>query len=234
MVNGFYYNLLHQHFDQHFDYTFINLTPSIVKNTTLFLIIISFCLINPCSHAQDKQEDTMVTTHKILIVYLTRTNNTKAVAKLIQTKVGGDLMALEPLNPYPKEYNKHVAQVDEENNSGYLPPLKSKIDIAKYDMIFIGFPTWDMQVPPPVKSFLKDNDWTGKTIVPFNTNAGYGLGSSMAQLKEFSSDGNLTEIFSVEGGYEREGVIYVMEGKKAKEVSALLDKWLREIGLFDN
>lgn len=233
MANGLYYNLLHQLFDNENPRCWnLNTYKYIMKNTTSLLVILSFCLINFCSQAQNKQKDTMATTQKILIVYLTRTNNTKAVAKLIQNKVGGDVVALEPLNPYPNDYKKHVAQVDEENNRGYFPPLKSKIDIAKYDMIFIGFPTWDMQVPPPVKSFLKDNDWKGKTIIPFNTNAGYGLGSSKAQLKKISSDGNVAEIFSIEGGYEREGIVYVMEGEKSEEVDVLLDNWLKEIGML--
>jgi multimeric flavodoxin WrbA len=68
-----------------------------------------------------------------------------------------------------------VAQVVWENETGYLPPLKTKIDsIEKYDVLFIGFPTRDMQMPPPMKSFLHEYDLSGKTVIPFNTNAGYG------------------------------------------------------------
>src|SRR5690606_16382924 len=83
---------------------------------------------------------------KILIVYLSRTNNTKAVAEMIQNQVGGDLVELQLQNPYPENYREIVEQVDRENETGYLPPLKTEIEnIDQYDTIFIGFPSWDMQ-----------------------------------------------------------------------------------------
>ena len=116
---------------------------------------------------------------KVLIVYLSRTNNTKAVAEIIHRQVGGTLVALELENPYPENYQAIVDQVARENETGYLPPLKTKIDsLEKYDVVFVGFPTWGMQLPPPLKSFLSQYDLSGKTVVPFNTNAGYGIGSS--------------------------------------------------------
>jgi len=112
----------------------------------------------------------------ILIVYLSRTNNTKAVAEMIQKEVGGDLVALTLTNPYPEDYKTIVDQVEKENESGYLPQLATKVKIGNYDTIFIGFPTWGMQLPPPIKAFLNTYDLTGKTIVPFNTNAGSAWG----------------------------------------------------------
>ncbi len=60
-----------------------------------------------------------------------------------------------------------MAQVVRENETGYLR-------IEKYDVLVIGFPTWDMQMPPPMKSFLHEYDLSGKTVIPFNTNTGYG------------------------------------------------------------
>ncbi len=92
---------------------------------------------------------------KILIVYLSRTNNTKAVADIIHEKVGGKLVALELQTPYPADYHTTVQQVVHENETGYLPPLKTAIDGPdQYDFVFVGFPTWDMKLPPPMKSFL--------------------------------------------------------------------------------
>ena len=123
-----------------------------------------------CALSLEAQE-----TKKTGIVYLSRTNNTKAVAEMIHIEVGGDLIPLELQNPYPADYNAIVKQVSEENESGFLPPLKTKIELAQYDTIFLGFPTWGMQLPPPIKSFLNDYNLTGKTVIPFNTHAGYGL-----------------------------------------------------------
>lgn len=105
---------------------------------------------------------------RILIVYLSRTNNTKAVAEMIQKEVGGKLVALELQKPYPENYRANVEQVVMENETGYLPPLKTEVDsIQKYDFVFIGFPTWAMKMPPPMKSFLHQYDLSGKTVIPY-------------------------------------------------------------------
>src|SRR5690625_4393064 len=102
-----------------------------------------------------------------LILYLTRTKNTKAVAEIIHREMGGTVVEVEPAIPYPEDYDAIVAQVDEENESGYAPPLESKIEnIQDYDTVFCGFPTWDMQLPPPMKSFLNEHDLSGKTVIP--------------------------------------------------------------------
>lgn len=83
---------------------------------------------------------------KILIVYLSRTNNTKVVAEIIQRRTGGNLVSIEVVNPYPADYRATVEQVVKENERGFLPPLKTKIaDITKYEWVFIGFPTWGMK-----------------------------------------------------------------------------------------
>ena len=171
---------------------------------------------------------------KILIVYLSRTKNTKAVAEIIHKKVGGDLVALELVTPYPENYQQIVAQVSKENDQGYLPPLKTQIEeINQYDVVFLGFPTWGMQLPPPIKSFLNQYDLNGKTVVPFNTNAGYGIGSSFETVKKLCPESKILEGFSTKGGVERDGILYVMEGEKEKEVQAEVQNWLKKIGLVN-
>ncbi|MEQ9441891.1 MAG: flavodoxin [Cyclobacteriaceae bacterium] len=177
--------------------------------------------------------DTTVDPDKVLIVYLSRTNNTQAVAEMINEKVGGTLVALELETPYPENYQAIVAQVAEENESGYLPPLKTKIDnIQQYDVVFVGFPTWGMQLPPPMKSFLHQYDFSGKTVIPFNTNAGYGVGSSFETVKELCPDAHILEGFSIKGGIERDGILFVMEGDKAEEAEAKVEEWLQEIEIL--
>jgi flavodoxin len=168
---------------------------------------------------------------EVLVVYLSRTKNTKAVAEIIHRQVGGDLVGLELENPYPTHYQTTVDQVAEENKTGYLPPLKTKIDnIGKYDFIFVGFPTWGMQLPPPVKSFLKQYDLAGKTIVPFNTNAGYGVGSSFDTIKQLCSKSNILEGFTTKAGKERDGILFVISGEKEKQLTVQLAQWLEKLG----
>ena len=86
-----------------------------------------------------------------------------------------------------------------------------------------------MQLPPPMKSFLHQYDLSGKTVIPFNTNAGYGVGSSFATVEKLCPDANLLEGFSIKGGIERDGILLVMEGEKAEEAEAKVKQWLQEI-----
>lgn len=170
---------------------------------------------------------------QVLIVYLSRTNNTKAVAEIIHRHVGGRLIALELKHPYPEDYQATVDQVVQENETGFLPPLKTKIDnIQPYDVVFVGFPTWGMQLPPPMKSFLSQHDLSGKTVVPFNTNAGYGIGSSFDTVKKLCPKSRVLEGYSTKGGIERDGIYFVMEGDKEKEVQIDIANWLRKLKLI--
>lgn len=203
--------------------------------TKIFLTY--FLLISACSFAQKAdgtaEKDVVVDSENILIVYLSRTNNTKMIAEMIHEKVGGTLIALELEKPYPENYQAIVQQVQEENESGYLPPLKTKIDdIQKYDTIFLGFPTWGMQLPPPMKSFLHQYDLRGKTVIPFNTNAGYGVGSSFETVEELCPDANIPEGFSIKGGIERDGIYLAIKGEKAEEAEAKVKKWLQNIKMI--
>ncbi|HLP75144.1 MAG TPA: flavodoxin [Bacteroidales bacterium] len=187
------------------------------------LLASSYSLSSSCKNDQD-------TVKPILIVYLSRTNNTKAVAEMIQRKVGGKLVAIELQKPYPENYRATVQQVVRENETGYLPPLKTQIDSLEiYDIVFVGFPTWDMKIPPPMKSFLQAYDLSGKTVIPFNTNAGYGVGSGFESVKELCPNSTVLEGYSTKGGVERDGILFVMNGDKEKQTLDEITKWLLRI-----
>ncbi|RYF76161.1 MAG: flavodoxin [Cytophagaceae bacterium] len=169
---------------------------------------------------------------KVLIVYLSRTNNTKALAEIIHKHVGGTLVALDLSTPYPANYQATVQQVARENETGFLPPLKTKIDsIQTYERVFVGFPTWGMQLPPPMKSFLRQYDFSGKTIIPFNSNGGYGIGSTFDTVKQLCPNSNVLEGFTTRGGSERDGQLLVIQGDKAKEAETAVVTWLRKISV---
>lgn len=189
-----------------------------------------------CYAQTDRQTQAVKTPEKttdkqnVLIVYLTRTGNTEAVARMIQKEVGGDLVSLEIEDPYPKDYEAIVKQVARENETGFLPPLKTKIEnIEKYDTVFLGFPTWGMQLPPPMKSFLHVYDLSGKRVIPFNTNAGYGVGSSFQQVNKLCPNSTILEGFEIKGGIERDGILFVLEGEKARDARTKVKEWLKKI-----
>lgn len=198
---------------------------------TVFLLFTSLCSSCQATKGDHKVQSKLDSEH-VLIVYVSRTNNTKAIAQIIHEKIGGSLVALELVHPYPEHYPSIVAQVAKENESGFLPPLKTKIEnIEKYDLVFVGFPTWGMQLPPPMKSFLSQHDLSGKTIVPFNTNAGYGIGSSFETVKNLCANSTVLEGFSIKGGIERDGILFVMEGEKEKQAQEAIEKWLKKLKL---
>ena len=203
-----------------------------MKLLTVFFGLISLCCSSQVNDTKPKIDFTD-RSEKILIVYLSRTNNTKAIAEIIHEHVRGKLVALELKNPYPEDYKAIVDQVVKENESGFLPPLKTRIDsIQKYNVVFVGFPTWGMQLPPPMKSFLNQYDLSGKTIVPFNTNGGYGIGSSFDTVKKLCPKSTVLEGFSTKGGVERDGIYFVMEGEKEKQAAQEIKKWLKKLSLI--
>ena len=195
------------------------------------LLFIAFFGLVSCSKAQEQSATSIdVDKENVLIVYLSRTNNTEAVAEIIHNEVGGAMVELELETPYPEDYDAIVAQVDRENETGYLPPLKNNIEnFQEYDTVFLGFPTRDMQLPPPMKSFLNQYDFSGKTVIPFNTNGGYGVGSSFQTIEELSPDANILEGFSIKGGLERDGILLAIEGERREEVRAEVIEWLQSI-----
>jgi hypothetical protein len=87
-----------------------------------------------------------------------------------------------------------------------------------------------MQLPPPMKTFLSENDLSGKMVIPFNTNAGYGIGSSFDKVEELCPESTILEGYSTRGGIERDGVLFVMEGEKEEEVKTEVDAWLGRLG----
>jgi flavodoxin len=205
------------------------------RTAVLSLMVFStICFLSGSSGAQQQpaKDQRLPAEKKILIVYLSRTNNTRAIAETIQQKVGGKLVALELETPYPADYNTTVQQVVHENETGYLPPLKTKIDrIEQYDVLFLGFPTWGMQLPPPVKSFLHQYDLKGKTVIPFNTNGGYGPGSSFQTVRELCPQSTILQGFVIRGGSERDGKYLVIKDARAEEASKEVESWLRKLGI---
>jgi flavodoxin len=195
------------------------------------IIAAAVCLV--CDHARGQQRSGNAQPprdRKILIVYLSRTNNTKAIAEITHQEIGGVLVALELERPYPDDYNAIVQQVVRENETGYRPPLKTKIDrFEQYGVVFLGFPTWGMQLPPPVRSFLHQYNLQGKTVIPFSTNAGFGVGTSFQTVRELCRQCTVLEGFVTRGGAERDGQYLMIEGARAEEARMSVRNWLRKV-----
>ncbi|MEM2351811.1 MAG: flavodoxin [Thermoproteota archaeon] len=140
---------------------------------------------------------------KTLIVYYSWSGNTRRIARIIHKLVSGDIVELEPVNPYPQSYNATVEQAKREIQSGYKPPLKTEIDnIEHYEIIFIGSPNWWGSLAPPVASFLSQYDLSGKTIIPFCTHGGGGKQKVIEGMKALCPNSKILPEFVVYGSGE--------------------------------
>jgi flavodoxin len=140
----------------------------------------------------------------ILVASFTRTGNTRVIARQIRRALGADLFEIEPAEPYPEDYEETVAQATRERESGFEPPLAALApNMARYETVFLGFPIWGMSAPSVIRSFLSNHDLQGKTLIPFITHGGYGLGQSLSVVAEHAPQARLLEGFSMEADQER-------------------------------
>ncbi|GFM88864.1 flavodoxin [Pseudomonas cichorii] len=155
---------------------------------------------------------------RTLVAYFSRSGNTRVVAGLIQRSLHADLFEIRPARPYPEDYLETVEQARQERDSGFEPALESKVqDIADYDTLFLGFPIWGETTPPVVRSFLSAHDLAGKTLVPFTTHGGYGLGNSRSVLESHAPKARIVDGF-------------VMEGEQERKTMERVNEWLSESG----
>lgn len=154
---------------------------------------------------------------KALIVYYSRTGNTREIARQIHQRVGGEIIEIQTARPYPDDYEAVKEQAMQQLNSGFKPALKTKIkEIGAYDIIFIGTPIWWGRIAAPVKSFLSQYDLSGKTIALFNTHAGSGLGQSMSDIKALCPSSTIPDGLAV-------------WGKDAGTAQSKVSEWTRKI-----
>lgn len=126
--------------------------------------------------------------------------NTAVAAEFIQKAVGGDIFEIDTVNPYPEDYTACINQAKAELRSKARPEIKKYLDsIEKYDTIFVGFPNWWGTMPMCMFTFLEHYDFGGKTVIPFCTNEGSGMGSSEKDLKKVCKGADLKPGLSITG-----------------------------------
>ena len=157
--------------------------------------------------------------NKVLIVYYSWGGNTRQIVSQIQNTIQADVVELKTVNTYPVEYRPTTVQAKQELESGYRPPLSTKIDnLDKYNTIIIGSPNWWGTVAMPMMTFLDDYDLSGKTIAMYITHEGSALGNSMNDLRKFCPNSTILEGLAIRGG---------RVGSAQRDVAA----WLKKIGL---
>ena len=140
------------------------------------IISILACLPMVATLASCKNAQQNSSNMKTLIVYFSYSpGNTEGVAKRIHAFLEGSTLArIETVVPYSSDYSKVTEQGDKEVKEGFKPEIKPLgVDVNNFDRIIIGTPTWWYHMAPAVLTFMSTTDFTGKTVVPFQTHAGW-------------------------------------------------------------
>ncbi|WP_278452928.1 flavodoxin [Thomasclavelia spiroformis] len=176
---------------------------------SLFLVLgLSGCSNNSqdessnSSTNENKTENTNTTTtdSKTLVVYYSATGNTEEAANLIAQETNGDLFELEPVEPYSdddlnwSDENSRVVYEHDHEDARNVELVSTTVENwDEYDRVFIGYPLWWQIAAWPVNSFVENNDFTGKTVIPFCTSSSDGIGESGQLLADMAGTGNWPE-----------------------------------------
>ncbi len=120
--------------------------------------------------------------------------NMEYMALTIQDAIGGDLFRIETKEAYPLDHEPLVDQAAEEQDENARPELAAHIENPdQYDTILLGYPNWWGDMPQPLFTFLEEYDFSGKTIIPFNSHGGSGFSNTIEEIKEFQPDANISD-----------------------------------------
>lgn len=170
---------------------------------------------------------------KTLVVYFSRTKgvyggslkkgNTAQVADFIKQKTNADTYEIVPKKAYPSSYNKTTQVAQREQDRNARPAIKGKLpNVKKYDTVFIGAPIWWGEYPMVVRTFLdKESGLNGKTLIPFTTSEGSGLGNTSSQLKKQFSSSKVRKGFTVRGNTVK---------NNPNRVKKQVNSWLKGLG----
>ena len=156
-----------------------------------------------------------------LVAYFSWSGNTQQMAQIIAEQTGGDLFEIAPATPYTEDYDELLDIAQQEQAEEARPALAAEVENwDSYDTVFVGYPNWWGDAPMAVYTFLESYDWTGKTLVPFNTSASSGFGRSLEGIAQ-----------SAAGATVLEGLA-LTEGELSDEQDRVTE-WLDGLGLHE-
>lgn len=148
----------------------------------------------------ESEPETQPETGKTLVVYYSASGNTERVAKDIAEAASADLFEIVPTEPYTDDDldwtddNSRVTREHEDESLRDVPLTTTEVpDWDSYDTVFIGYPIWWGIAAWPVDTFVKNNDFTGKTVIPFATSSSSGMGQSGSLLADMAGTGEWQE-----------------------------------------
>lgn len=153
--------------------------------------------LSASSSSPENSKTETVSGGKTLVVYYSATGSTKAVAEKIAKTLNADIFELVPEKPYTSadlnwsDDNSRVSLEHSDESKREVALVKSTpVNWEQYDTVYVGYPIWWGIAAWPVNGFVKANDFTGKTVIPFCTSASSGIGESDKQLKAMAKNGD--------------------------------------------
>ena len=195
------------------------------------LLVSSVSLVACAQSKESKKENNMEESRKVLVAYFSRTGenygvgnittgNTQIVAEMIAQETGGDMFKIEPVESYPDSYDACVELAKKEQEAKARSAVKGDVMVKNYDVIFIGYPNWWGDMPMPVYTFIEKHNWQGKTVVPFCTHEGSGLGSTVSKLQSACGGAKVLKGLAIYGHTAQN------DRKEAQKVTL---KWLKTL-----
>ena len=173
---------------------------------------------------QNTETETSNQSGKTLVVYYSATGNTKAVAEMIAEETNGDLFEIQPQDPYSNEdlnwtdENSRVTREYENEDERNVELVSTTVDNWEdYDTVFVGYPIWWGIAAWPVNTFVENNDFDSKTVVPFCTSSSSGLGQSGELLAQEAGSGDW-----------QEGQRF-----RSRTSASEVQEWLNELGITE-
>lgn len=219
----------------------------IKKLIAIFILIIISVSFVSCSSNHNTEDETDFNTtlitpednfknQNVLIVYFSqaqedtkdraKNGTTEVAAKIIQDKIGADIFRIETKQDYPENKEELQKTAEEEKEKKILPELKAETyDMSKYDIIIIGYPIWCNDLPMAVYSFIENNDFTGKDIIPFSTHSTDTNITGSEQLRQ-ALPSNYVDI----GMEISDNIILTSQTETEKRIAV----WLSRLQLVDN
>lgn len=156
-------------------------------------MIVGLFVLRPENHSQgldkniqnvdNREGNTSLDSDRELVLYFSETGNTQKLANLISNEVGGDFRRIEPVTPYPTGDALFDYTEEEANNNERPEFVDLDVNMDDYDTIFIGYPIWWYDMPMIIYTFFDEYDFSGKTIIPFNTHEGSGIVEHMMRFE---------------------------------------------------
>lgn len=159
---------------------------------------------------------------KTLVVYYSWScGNTEKIAEQLADACDADIARIETVVPYPEDYQETVDQGQREVNAGFMPEIEPlEYNPADYDVIIIGTPTWWYTMAPAVKTFIAENDFSGKTVVALSTNGSWP-GNVTADIEDACAGASFGPALEVQ--FDSTG------GDRQETPQSQVDAWIEQI-----